>query len=453
MGAPEYIDVAIIGAGGAGLLAGLAAARAGAKTVLFERMKSPARKVAISGGGRCNFTNTLDPRRFVKLFGDAHAKYLGRPLAAFSKDQLIEMLGRYGITGEVERGYRLYTKSGRGMDVVEALVTEFQAAGGVLKTTARVTRLQADSSGFSLDVMVGGQARAEAATPREARGKPGPAQALGAVPESYAAKAAIICTGGLSYPATGSTGDGYEWAKNLGHAVTPLKAALVGLSIEEEWPRKISGTAVDDAQVSLFQLNENSAAAESKPLATERAELLFTHFGVSGPSILDLSNAFVGQGLSRGLLRIDFFPDTTREALDQRMLEIFRQQPQRTILKALDGWLPSRLLESMVSKLGNESVMPVSQLPKTIRMTLLDAFKNTRLTIIGTRGIEYGEVTAGGIAWEDLDPHTLESKKTPGLYFAGEILDLAGRCGGFNLQAAFSTGYLAGQNAAAKVKA
>ena len=444
-------DVAIVGAGGAGLLAGLAAAREGVKTVLFERMKSPARKVAISGGGRCNFTNTLEARQFVKLFGDKHAKVLGRPLAAFSNQDLIDLLGRYGVSGEVERGYRLYTKSGRGMDVVESLVKEFQQAGGQLVTQARVTAFNSGDKNFQLDVLIGGNARPDVTSPREARGKPGPTDALGASHEVFKTKTVIIATGGLSYPATGSTGDGYEWAKELGHAVTPLKAALVGLNVEEEWPRKIPGTALDDVRVELYELTGENVAAP-KPVATERAELLFTHFGVSGPCILDLSNAFVGNNLKRAQLRIDFFPDVTREALDQRLLDTFKSGPQRTLLKALDGWLTTRLLETLVNRLGGETQVPVARLPKELRLKMLDQLKSTRLTISGTRGIEYGEVTAGGIAWDEIDANTLESKKTPGVFFAGEILDLAGRCGGFNLQAAFSTGYFAGQHAAKRAQ-
>jgi predicted flavoprotein YhiN len=437
-------DVAVIGAGGAGLLAGLAAAKAGAKTVLFERMKSPARKVAISGGGRCNFTNTLDARRFVKLFGDKHSKLLGRPLAAFSNQDIIDLLGKYGVTGEVERNYRLYTKSGRGMDVVEALVKEFQQAGGQLVTQARVSALHPNENGFQLEAYIGGSARPDVSSPRDAKGKPPPKDALGASHEVFQTKTVIVSTGGLSYPATGSSGDGYEWAKSLGHGITPLKAALVGLNIQEEWPRKIPGTALEDAQVELYVPGANKA------LATERAELLFTHFGVSGPCILDLSNAFVGHDCKTAQLRIDFFPNTPKDVLDQRLLDTFKHGPQRALLKALDGWLPARLLESLVNQLGEAAHVPVARLSRELRLKLLDALKSNRLTITGTRGIEYGEVTAGGIAWEDVDATTLESKKTPGLFFAGEILDLAGRCGGFNLQAAFSTGYFAGQHAAKK---
>jgi predicted Rossmann fold flavoprotein len=415
-------DVAVIGAGGAGLLAGIAAAREGAQTVLYERMKTAARKVAISGGGRCNFSNTLSPRDFVKLFGDRNAPLLGHSLRSFSRDELVAMLSKYGIEGQVERNYRLYTKSGRGNDVVNALVSEFQSARGILISQARITALSRDTdSTYSLSGKF---------ETRE---------------ETHRARAVIVCTGGLSYPATGSSGDGYVWARQFGHGVTDLRAALVGLSVEEDWARGLQGLAWPDAEATLWPPTPEQA---KKPLCTERAEILFTHFGISGPAILDVSNTYVASGLKRALLQLDFFPDVRREQLDAQLLERFKTYPNRTAGRALEGMMPNRLLEHIERTLGNDAQTAVCRLPKQARMKLLDVLKSTRLTVTGTRGIEYGEVTAGGVTFDEIDPVTLESRRSPGLFFAGEILDLTGRCGGFNLQAAFSTGYLAGKSAA-----
>jgi len=296
----SIIDVAVLGAGGAGFLAAIAAARAGVRTVLFERMKTPAKKVAISGGGRCNFSNTLDARKFVRLFGDKHASKLGNALRSFSNQDVITLLKTYGVEGQLERNYRLYTKSGRGGDVVAALANEFQKAGGVLETQARITSIKkTDANSFDL-----------AGTFHEVEG-------------TGQAKAVIVCTGGLSYPVTGSTGDGYSWARDFGHAVTPLRAALVGLTVTENWTRGLQGLAWPDAQVSLWP----GVPSQVKPLSTERAEILFTHFGVSGPAILDTSNAFVALGQKQAALTIDFFPDEPREALDTRLLERFNNSP------------------------------------------------------------------------------------------------------------------------------
>jgi hypothetical protein len=419
----DIADVAVTGAGGAGLLAGIAAARSGARTVVYERMKTPGKKIAISGGGRCNFTNTLEAREFVRKFGDKNAGMLGHALRAFSKDDLIAMLAAYGIEGQVERDYRLYTKSGRGTDVVRALVSELEKAGGALVQNARIVSLRRDAESFVLE------------------GK------FADFDEQRRAKAVVVCTGGLSYPGTGSTGDGYDWARSFGHQVTELRAALVGLAVQESWPRTIQGLAWPDAEVSLW-----SIPTGSKPLCTERAEILYTHFGISGPAILDVSNVFVASKLPKALLTIDYFPDLKREDLDKQLLERARQFPQRTLARALDGMMPARLLEFLEANLGADGKLVMCRLPKTARAKTLDLLKKTRLTVTGTRGMEYGEVTAGGIEWSGVDPATLESKLSPALFFAGEILDLTGRCGGFNLQAAFSTGYLAGLKAAEKSK-
>jgi predicted Rossmann fold flavoprotein len=419
------LDVAVIGAGGAGLLAGIASARAGAKTVLFEKMKTPAKKVAISGGGRCNFTNTLDPRRFVQLFGDKHSKNLGHALRAFDNREVIALLKNYGVEGQVEKNYRLYTTSGRGGDVVDALAKEFESAGGKLLTSARVTNIaRNDDSTFTIDALV-----ADAPLKRRV-------------------KSVIVCTGGLSYPVTGSTGDGYDWARGFGHGVTPLRPALVGMTVAEIWTKTLSGLSWDDCEVSLFNKPTGAKEPQGKPVGVERAEILFTHFGISGPAILDISNVFVNNGLTSGWLQLDFFPEIPREKLDEQFLQRFKEFPGRTVARALDGMLPNRLLEFFESNLGADGSQNVTRLPKTARIAMLDQFKRLRLTATGTRGMEYGEVTAGGIEWDAIDPKTLESRKAPGLFFAGEILDLTGRCGGFNLQAAFSTGYLAGTQAA-----
>ena len=438
--------VSIIGAGGAGLLAGLAAAREGAQTVLYERMKSPARKVAISGGGRCNFSNTLDARQFVKLFGDKNASHLGHALRAFSRDELVEMLKKYGVEGQLERNYRLYTKSGRGGDVVDALVSEFVKAGGKLVTKARIMSISEQSRATESLSSKSQEPGAKSSSPLwRLEGQ------FAGADEIRHSRAVVVCTGGLSYPVTGSTGDGYAWARALGHGVTDLRAALVGLSVEEAWARGLQGLAWPDAEATLWPLPASpNSAPQGQPLCRERAEILFTHFGISGPAILDVSNSFVASGLKRALLLLDFFPDLRREQLDAQLIERFKTHPNRTAGRALDGMMPNRLLEHVETMLGADAATLVCRLPKTARLKLLDALKSTRLTVTGTRGIEYGEVTAGGVEWNAIDPTTLESRLHPGLFFAGEILDLTGRCGGFNLQAAFSTGYLAGQNAARK---
>ncbi|MFH0939954.1 MAG: aminoacetone oxidase family FAD-binding enzyme [Planctomycetota bacterium] len=441
----DIVDVAVIGAGAAGLLAGLAAARgiaalrrgapnsAAARVLVYERMATPGRKVAISGGGRCNFTNTFNPRDFVRRFGDKHAAYLGHALRAFSNHDLIALLALHGVDSQLERDNYLYTKSGRGSDVVNALQAELQKAGGRLQTNVRIQEITRQTEP-PLYLLKG---------------------VFNHITEEHRAHTVIICTGGLSYPATGSTGDGYAWARAFGHTVTSLRAALVGLTVEEDWPRELQGLACSNAEVALFPPlpleNNMTKASKTKPLCVERADILFTHFGISGPAILNLSNAFVASNLNRARLVIDFLPTLSHEELDRQLLARFKQHPHRGIARALAGLLPERLLEyfEFEKSSGAEAQMAVCRLPKITRDKWLTQLKATTLTVTGTRDIEHGEVTAGGVAWNQINPATLESKLCPSLFFAGEILDIAGRCGGFNLQAAFSTGYLAGQSAAA----
>ncbi len=359
------LDVAVIGAGGAGFLAAIGAARTGARTVLFERMKTPAKKVVISGGGRCNFSNTLDARKFVRLFGDRNAGKLGNALRSFSNEDTIELLKTYGVEGQLEKNYRLYTKSGRGSDVVAALRSDLQKSGGTLEMPARILDVQKITS-------ENGEALFEL------RGT------FGEVEGVRRARTVVISTGGLSYPVTGSTGDGYAWARAFGHRVTALRAALVGLACAEQWTRTLQGLAWPDARVSLWP----GAALQGKPFCIEHAEILFTHFGVSGPAILDASNAFVASGLKQAALTIDFFPGETRDALDARLLARFREFPNRTAARAMDGLMPARLLEHFEKELGADGQTSVCRLPKAARVKLLDWLKAARLTITGTRGIE-----------------------------------------------------------------
>jgi predicted Rossmann fold flavoprotein len=418
-------DVAVIGGGAAGLLAGIAAARAGAQTRVFERGPEPGRKIALSGGGRCNFTNTLAPRDFVRLFGDKNAHRLGEALRVFSREDLLALLAAHGVEGAVERAYRIYAKSGRGRDVAGALADELQKAGGILAPNTRIFELrrEADKNRHVL-------ATSETAGPSVV----------------FSAKTVVLCTGGMSYPETGSTGDGYAWARAFGHQVTGLRAALVGLVVAEKWAHELQGLACPDVKASLYPAP--NGRAQGRPLAAERGEFLFTHFGVSGPAILDLSNSLVAAPAGLALLTLDFFPALRREELDSQICTRFKAYPQRLPIHALQGLLPPRLLEHFIQSLGPATQKPAGQISRETRALLLNLFKTAALAVTGTRGIEHGEVTAGGVSWEQLDPATLESKLSPGLFFAGEILDVAGRCGGFNLQAAFSTGYLAGRSAA-----
>ncbi len=467
----EIDDIAVIGAGAAGLLAGIAAARTGARVSVYERNSKPGRKIAISGGGRCNFSNTLPPREFVRRFGDPNAKRLGRALSEFTSEAIVGMLARRGVRAAVEHGWRLYAASEHGEDVVEALLAELRDAGARLVTSAKVSAVDWDRLAGVFTIVAGGApntAPHEESETRNVNARPATDRSGGK--SIRRALCVVICTGGLSYPETGSTGDGYEWAKRFGHRVSDLKAGLVGLKTAETWPADLQGLSWPDATAILTPSRpqaegiEGGKSAEGRAsvegsgreprsargagVAIERGEIIFTHFGISGPAVLDLSNAFAAMGNSSALLSLDFFPNICRENLDALLLRRFSDTPGRLLASAIEGMMPRRMAEKAAELSGAGDGSPVCRLPRERRMALLDFLKGARLTVTGTRGIERGEVTCGGISWDDLDASTLESRIRPGLFFAGEILDVSGRCGGFNMQAAFSTGWLAGKSAA-----
>ncbi|MGH7143989.1 MAG: NAD(P)/FAD-dependent oxidoreductase [Planctomycetota bacterium] len=518
----ELWDVVIVGAGAAGMLAALGVrAAAGGQQLrvgIVEKMPRPGRKISASGGGRCNFTNTLEPRRFVERFGRG-GRFLGAALQAFPNRAIVELLGRHGVTGQVEQGYRLYTASGHGEDVTQAVTAEVAAAGVELRLNAPVRALDWREEGF--DVTVGGEGAASA--DGGSGGGPGPAVSAG--PETQAegehlrARSVIIAVGGASYPKLGSTGDGYTWARQFGHHVTALQAALVGVCVAElARCKQLQGLRVEGAAARLLR------AGVKKPLASEPGDVLFAHFGLTGPALLDLSLAVVAalaedaSAAGKLELGLDLWPEleaaVLRARLDEELKTLgaadrsraFEAKWPKRLRKALwqaadpaeavAGAEPAGAAESTAANLSatagavatagaaakipggdaeaaakraaevlaavraggraergeiaeHQALHPASRTPAAVREGFVRAVKDWRFTITGTRELEVGEVTDGGVDLREVDKQTMMSKKRPGLFFCGEILDLTGRCGGFNLQAAWSTGFLAGRSAAA----
>jgi predicted flavoprotein YhiN len=474
--------VAVIGAGAAGLLAGIAAAQSGAHTVVYERNAAPGRKLALTGGGRCNYSNTLAAREFVARFGDPHAAHLGHALRAFSRNDLEAVLKRHGLEGRVEEGSRLFIRSGGGQALAQALRAELEASGAVLELDAQITDLRlahgalvAQPPAAVLEGRFTAEAWGHSATvppvasgTRTAGDQPRLAGAQDFVldgrfhgaPTQRRARTVVLCTGGLSYPQTGSTGDGFAWARALGHTLAPLRPGLAGLMIAEEWPRNLPGLSWPDAEVRLYPLHEEPGAAPSSPglprrrpgapgraLAIERGAVLFAHFGLSGPAILDLSNAYARSAAGPARLVLDFFPTLPAVELDGRLEGLLRSAPRRRVSAVLAALLPGRLSDHFCGALG-WTELPAARISNSARRRLARALKETALTVTDARDIRSAEITVGGVAWAEAHPATLESKLVRGLFLAGEVLDLAGRCGGFNLQAAFSTGFLAGRSAA-----
>ena len=408
--------VVIVGGGAAGLMAAISAAENGADVLVLEKMPAPGRKILITGKGRCNFTNRCEITDFPKFFPNNGA-FLYSALRAFDNQDLIDFLAAHGVPSKVERGGRLFPVSDKAADVVDALVKTARQAGVRIQTSRPVQSVRV-ADGRVSGVVAG----------------------LETVP----ADAVILATGGLSYPGTGSTGDGYRLAKELGHSVTPLAPALVPLEVAESWIGELQGLSLKNVSA-LVRIN-------GRKVDSDFGELMFTHFGLSGPIILSLS-----QAASRALkqtprpeivVSVNLKPALTPETLDKRLQRDFTAFARKQFKNSLGELLPAKLIPVMIRLSGIAPEKPVHQISRDERRQLVELLQNLCFTIRGTRPVAEAVVTAGGVAVKELQPKTMESRLVGGLYFAGEILDVDGYTGGFNLQAAFSTGYVAGRAAA-----
>ncbi len=408
--------VVIVGGGAAGLMAAISAAENGADVLVLEKMPAPGRKILITGKGRCNFTNRCEIADFPKFFPNNGA-FLYSALRAFDNQDLIDYLAAHGVPSKVERGGRLFPVSDKAADVVDALVKTARQAGVRIQTSRPVQSVRV-ADGRVSGVVAG----------------------LETVP----ADAVILATGGLSYPGTGSTGDGYRLAKELGHSVTPLAPALVPLEVAESWIGELQGLSLKNVSA-LVRIN-------GRKVDSDFGELMFTHFGLSGPIILSLS-----QAASRALkqtprpeivVSVNLKPALTPETLDKRLQRDFTAFARKQFKNSLGELLPAKLIPVVIRLSGIAPEKPVHQISRDERRQLVELLQNLCFTIRGTRPVAEAVVTAGGVAVKEIQPKTMESRLVGGLYFAGEILDVDGYTGGFNLQAAFSTGCVAGRAAA-----
>ena len=409
-------EVAIVGGGPAGLMAAISAAENGADVLVLEKMPAPGRKILITGKGRCNFTNRCEIADFPKFFPNNGA-FLYSALRAFDNQDLIDFLAAHGVPSKVERGGRLFPVSDKAVDVVDALVKTARQAGVRIQTSRPVQSIRV-ADGRVSGVVAG--------------------------LETAPADAVILATGGLSYPGTGSTGDGYRVAKELGHSVTPLAPALVPLEVAESWIGELQGLSLKNVSA-LVRIN-------GRKVDSDFGELMFTHFGLSGPIILSLS-----QAASRALkqtprpeivVSVNLKPALTPETLDKRLQRDFTAFARKQFKNSLGELLPAKLIPVVIRLSGIAPEKPVHQISRDERRQLVELLQNLCFTIRGTRPVAEAVVTAGGVAVKEIQPKTMESRLVGGLYFAGEILDVDGYTGGFNLQAAFSTGCVAGRAAA-----
>lgn len=407
-------DVVVIGAGAAGLMAAERAASAGRRVVLLEKNRKPGVKILMSGGTRCNLTHATDRQGIVRAYG-SQGNFLHSALAALSPQQLVALIESEGVSTKVEATGKVFPVSNRAADILRALMARLNRSGAEISLSESVIGLQRLTNG-----------RFEVQTDRR----------------TLATANVIVTTGGQSYPGSGTTGDGYAWAQALGHTIVPPRPALVPITTSEAWVRELQGITIPD--VSLRLVEPEPPVHE---LDRRRGSLLFTHFGLSGPVALDISRHVSGHPQPATLkLVCDFLPDVPAPQLDEQFRTAAGQTGRKTLASLAPAEVPGRLFEALLSLAGLDAAGRGAELSRAGRAALVKRLKAAEIPVAGTRGFAKAEVTAGGVALTEVDSRTMESKLAPGLYLAGEVLDLDGPIGGYNFQAAFSTGWLAGES-------
>ena len=403
--------VVIVGGGAAGLLCGRFAASAGASALIIDKNARPGRKMMISGKGRCNLTNNCDVRRFMESV-TKNAAFLYSALYFLPPQRLMELVEAAGLPLKTERGNRVFPQSDKAVDVVDTVYAMAKNAG--------CEYLNAEVGSVVIE-----NGRAVGVVTSAGRLK---------------ADAVVIATGGASYTRTGSTGDGYRFAKEAGHTVTPLRPALVPLVTEGDTAKRLMGLSLKNVALSLFETGKD------KPVYEEFGEMLFTHFGLSGPIVLSAS-AHIERGKKYDVC-IDLKPALSHEELSKRIVRDFAANPNRDFVNSLDELLPKKLIPVIVGLSGIDPRKKANSVTREERTHLTELLKRLRFSVAGTRPIEEAIVTSGGVDVREVDPKTMESKLVSGLYFAGEVLDVDALTGGYNMHIAMATGALAGESAA-----
>lgn len=403
--------VVVIGGGAAGLMAAVIAGREGAKVTLLEKMNYVGKKMGITGKGRCNITNACDMSDFIKNT-PGNGKFLYGAYERFTNEDLLQLLHDAGLETKVERGGRVFPASYSALDVRNTFMKLMKHYGVDVHLEEPVKKLLVD------DGVVTG-----VVTDRE----------------TYHADAVVIATGGKSYPATGSTGDGYMLAAQVGHTITDIRPSLVPIVTEESWVKDLMGLSLRNVELSVV--------AKNKVQAKMFGEMMFTHFGITGPIVLSLSHT-VGKLMRKkniGIIGLDINlkPALSPETLDKRLQKDFDLYSKKQLINGMKDLLPSRLIPLIIELAGIDPQKPINQISKEERQQIGYMLQHMPLTVKGLRPVEEAIVTAGGISLKEFNPKTMESKLVKGLYGAGEVLDIDAFTGGYNLQAAFSTGFVA----------
>ncbi|MBQ8503786.1 MAG: NAD(P)/FAD-dependent oxidoreductase [Clostridia bacterium] len=404
--------VIVIGAGAAGLMASGVAAENGNDVLLIERNDRVGRKVMITGKGRCNVTNNCTMINELISAVPTNGRFLYGAFSRFMPIDTMEFFEDMGVPLKVERGNRVFPESDKAVDIVDAL-NAFSQDGGAKRIKGRVTELIIKDSAVKGVRLEDG--------------------------EEYEADSVIVATGGASYPLTGSTGDGYDLAKQAGHTIVDLKPSLVPLVCHEGFCSDLQGLSLRNIEITVLD------SESYKEVYKDFGEMLFTHYGVSGPVILSASSHLKDVKPRRYEIHIDLKPAITYEQLDKRIQRDFLENTNKNFINALDALLPKKLVPVIVRLTGIKPSTKVNQITKEQRGRLVNLLKDLKVTVMKFRPIEEAIVTSGGVSTKEIDPKTMESKLCKGLYFAGEVIDVDAYTGGFNLQIAFSTGRLAGE--------
>lgn len=409
----NVFDLAVIGGGPAGMIAAGRAAELGVKVVLIEKNEVLGKKLLLTGKGRCNFThNELDIRKFAEKYG-RNGRFLYSALSLFGPKEVIDFFESRGVKGKVEQGDRIFPENGNVQDILKVLLKYLSEGKVTILYNVEVINFKQEDRKISQVILRDRQIMADKF---------------------------IICTGGKSYPQTGSTGDGYHWARQWGHTIIEPVPALNPIKISEKWVKELQGLSLKNISLKLFQ--------NGKKQDERFGEMLFTHFGVSGPIVMDLSKN-IGTLLKRGPVKLilDLKPALDFKKLDKRIQRDLEKFKGRMFKNSLKELLPLSLIPVIIKLSGIESEKQVDYISREERIKLVHLLKELELSPTELLGFKWSVVTSGGIALKEVDPNTMCSKKIKNLYFAGEILDLDGPSGGYNLQECWSSGYLAGESA------
>jgi predicted Rossmann fold flavoprotein len=404
-------DAVVIGAGAAGLMAAIRAAERGRRVLLLEKGKKPGVKILMSGGTRCNITHDCDARGIVAAFGP-NGKFLHSALAALGPRETVAFFEGEGVATKIEETGKIFPVSDRAVDVLDALLRRLARSGASLSLSEPVREIAAH-----------------------------PENGFGVVTTSrtLTCEKVLITSGGRSYPGCGTTGDGYAWAAAFGHTVVPQRPALVPITVQAAWVGELRGITLPD--VNLKVLDSNGKALDSR-----RGSMLFAHFGLTGPAPLDVSRAISGHSQPATLtLEIDLLPNEPEQEFDEFVRVETAANGKQLLAGVLSTKITRRLVDQLLVLCGLSANRTAAALSKVDRQKLVAAVKHLQVPVKGTLGFEKAEVTAGGVSLDEVDSRTMQSKKQPGLYFAGEVLDLDGWIGGYNFQSAWSTGWLAGR--------